>query len=152
MLRRSSVPLAIRYAQFQMANSAQILALSSDVDEWNERRALAPDFRPDLSGANLHAANLVAANLTRSDLRGADLSLANLTGADIRLADLRGANLVGARLIGADFEGADLRGTDLSTAEDLTMEQLAESAGDETTRLPDDTPRPARWIDPQIGR
>ena len=134
---------------FRMANPEHLAALLSDVDEWNRVRETDPDLRPELSGADLHAASLALANLSGGDLRRTDLSLANLRGADLRSADLRGANLVGARLIGADFEGADLRGADLSTAEDLTIEQLAETIGDDTTLLPDDTPRPARWTDAQ---
>ena len=148
----ASPAVGVRYPQCEMANPEHIAALASDIDEWNRRRAVDPDFRPDLSGADLRVANLVAANLARSNLRGADLSLANLKGADIRGANLRNANLVGARLIGADLERADLRGADLSTAEDLTVEQMAETVGDETTRLPDDTPRPARWTDPQAEK
>ena len=141
--------LASKLFSVRMANPEHLAALLSDVDEWNRSRAADPDFRPDLSHADLHGASLILANLAQSNLRNADLSLADLKGADIRQADLRGANLVGARLIGADLEGADLSGADLCTAEDLTVEQLAEAAGDETTRLPDDTPRPVRWTDAQ---
>ena len=130
-----------------MANPEHIAALLSDVDDWNRCREDDPELRPDLAGADLHSANLSIANLIGGDLRRADLSMANLRGADLRRADLRGANLIGARLIGADFEGADLRGTNLATAEDLTIEQLAETIGDDTTILPDDTPRPPRWTD-----
>ena len=127
-----------------MANPEHVAALS-DLDQWNRRRELEADFQPDLSRADLHGANLVLADLSRSNLQGTDLSMANLKGADLRWADLRNANLVGARLIAADLEGADLRAADLSTAEDLTLEQLEETIGDEATRLPDDTPRPTRW-------
>ena len=128
-----------------MANPEHIAALTSDVDQWNQQREADPNFRPELADADLHGANLLLANLTDSDLRRADLSMANLKGADLRRADLRGANLVGARLIGADFEGADLRAANLSTAEDLTVEQLAETIGDGTTQLPDETPPPLHW-------
>jgi uncharacterized protein YjbI with pentapeptide repeats len=129
-----------------MANSEHVAALRADIDEWNRWRAEDPEFRPDLSGADLHGANLLLADLTYAILRGADLTLANLKGADLRYADLRGANLVGALMIGTDFQGADLTGTDLRTAEDLTIEQLEQSIGDETTKIPDYVPRPKRWL------
>ena len=127
-------------------------ALRADVDEWNRMRAEQPDLRPDLAGLSLHGLNLCLADMRHVILRGADLSMADLTGADFRWSDLRGANLVGARMIGTDLEGADLRGTDLRTAEDLTEEQLAETIGDEKTRIPDHTPRPARWTIELAGR
>ena len=152
LLGRNQLPEgAARDALFSslMANPDHVAALTRDVDEWNRIREIDPEFRPELSNADLHGASLILANLSGGDLRRADLSMANVKGADLRRADLRGANLVGARLIGADLEGADLRGADLSTAEDLTIEQLAETIGDDMTRLPDDMPRPPRWVDAQ---
>ncbi|HET8546365.1 MAG TPA: pentapeptide repeat-containing protein [Bryobacteraceae bacterium] len=128
-----------------MADQNHLAALRADVDEWNRWRAENPGVIPDLAGADLHRASLVMADLRQAVLRGADLSLANLMGADLREADLRGANLVGARLIGADLRAADLRGADLRTAEDLTREQLEETAGDEKTLLPDERQRPLAW-------
>ncbi len=128
-----------------MANPMHVTALMADVDEWNRWRTEEPDLLPDLSGADLQSTDLSMADLKRAILRGANLMLANLKGADLRWADLRKANLVGARLIGADLQGADLRGTNLTTADDLTYEQLGEAIGDESTGLPEDTPRPLRW-------
>jgi uncharacterized protein YjbI with pentapeptide repeats len=128
-----------------MANPKHVAALRTDVDEWNRTRSEDQTFRPDLTGADLHAANLVMADLRHAHLWGADLSLADLEGADLRWADVRAANLVGARLLGTDLEGANLCGTDLRTAEDLTTEQLEDTIGDEQTRLPDHTLRPHRW-------
>ena len=129
-----------------MANPEDLAALRADVDEWNCVRSKDPDWRPDLASANLRGASLDLADLRHAILRGADLTLSNLIGADLRWADLRDANLVGARLIGTDFSGADLRGADLRTAEDLTTEQMQEAIGDEKTFLPDETPRPLRWM------
>lgn len=128
-----------------MANPEHVAALRADVDEWNRWRSEMLDLLPDLASANLRGTDLIMADLSKAILRGADLTLANLKGADLRGADLRGANLVGARLIGTDLQGADLRGADLRTAEDLTPEQLREAIGDDTTLLPDDTPRPLGW-------
>ncbi len=128
-----------------MANPEHLIALRADIDEWNRWRADNQDLTPDLTGADLNGVNLVLADLTHALLRNADLTMANLKGADLRWSDLRGANLVGARLIGAELEGADIRGANLSTAEDLTAEQLAETVGDGTTLIPDETPRPLRW-------
>jgi hypothetical protein len=135
-----------RYAMVEfMANQEHVDALLSDVDDWNGWRSDDPAFRPDLSGADLRAANLAVADLRHANLRGADLTLANLKGADLRWADMRAANLVGAQLIGADLLGADLSGTDLRTAEDLTLEQLEETTGDDRTQLPEYLQRPVRW-------
>lgn len=128
-----------------MANQEHVDALLADVDEWNAARSEDPALLPDLAGADLRAANLAVADLRHASMRGADLTLANLKGADLRWADLRGANLVGAQLIGADLLGADLSGTDLRTAEDLTLEQLEETIGDEGTQVPEYVQRPVRW-------
>ena len=48
-------------------------------------------------------------------------------------------------MIGVDLVNADLTGADLRTAEDLTGEQLAETRGDRTTRLPDYLAYPKAW-------
>jgi hypothetical protein len=120
--------------------------LLADVDEWNRWREQNSAVRPLLKAADLTGANLVFANLSHSDLRQANLTLADLKGADLRGADLRGANLVGARLIGVDLAGANICGADLGTAEDLTTEELEDAIGDENTKLPEGTLRPASWV------
>lgn len=116
-----------------------------DVDAWNRWRTDNPKVTPDLAYAVMRGANLLLANLSRAQLREADLVLANLRGADLRHADLSGANLVGARLTGVDLSHANICGADLSTAEDLTEEQLRETKGDSSTKLPEDMTAPQNW-------
>jgi hypothetical protein len=108
------------------------------IEEWN-RRQLADEEIPDLSGAKLVNAKLSNAILYRSNLSGADLSAAHLYranfgkaklsdatlhGADLRQAYLREANLSRANLSGADLSGADLSGADLREA-DLSGAKLS---------------------------
>jgi uncharacterized protein YjbI with pentapeptide repeats len=128
-----------------MADQKQVALLRGDVDAWNRWKVENPSAIVDLSGADLSRTDLLLANLSGADLSAANLVLANLNGADLSGANLRGANLVGARMIGVDLERADLCGADLRTAEDLTQEQLAESFGDKSTRLPEGLHHPARW-------
>jgi len=116
-----------------------------DVDAWNRWRADNPRVKPDLTFAVMRGANLPLVNLSKAQLREADLVLANLRGADLRHADLSGANLVGARLMGVDLAHANISGADLSTAEDLTDEQLQETQGDSSTKLPDKMHAPQKW-------
>ena len=128
-----------------MADSEQFELLMRDVDEWNRWRADNPKLKPDLAYVVMRGANLQLANLSWAQLREADLVLANLRGADLRYADLSGANLVGARLMGVDLAHADIRGADLSTAEDLTEEQLGQTWGDASTKLPEQVQPPKNW-------
>ena len=116
-----------------------------DVDAWNTWREDNPQVKPDLEYAVMRGANLALANLSGAHLREADLVLANLRGADLRHADLSGANLVGARLTGVDLAKANICGADLSTAEDLTEEQLRQTKGDASTKLPEEMHPPQNW-------
>jgi uncharacterized protein YjbI with pentapeptide repeats len=124
-----------------MANQEHLDILAKGVETWNAWRDGNPDFRPDLTGADLTSANLGGANLCGADLRGADLSLANLTGAmlsgaDLSLAvlsradltragleranltdvNLRLANLTGATLLSANLDGTNLTRANLNNA------------------------------------
>jgi hypothetical protein len=128
-----------------MADNQHFELLMRDVDAWNRWRADNPKLKPDLTFAVLRGANLALVNLAGAQLREADLVLANLRGADLRHADLRGANLVGARLMGVDLAHANICGADLSTAEDLTEEQLLETKGDSSTKLPEEMQMPEHW-------
>jgi uncharacterized protein YjbI with pentapeptide repeats len=133
-----------------MANAIHLEILRQDVNAWNQLREEEPDLVPDLSGADLSHASLTVANLSRCDLSGSNLTLADLEAADLSGANLQRANLIGARLIGADLWQADIRGANLSTAEDLTEEQLEETFGDGSTKLPDGMKAPGAWERPQV--
>ena len=108
-----------------MADQEQFELLLHDVDAWNRWRADNPKVKPDLAYAVM---------------RGANLPLVNLSWAQLREADL-----VGARLTGVDLAHANICGADLSTAEDLTEEQLSETRGDASTKLPEHLPAPKNW-------
>lgn len=90
-----------------------------------------PEYRLNLSGAQvpktiLTEANLVSANFSHANMEGADFSRsiaqdtdfskANLRNAKFIDADLRNASLTGADLRGADFTGAKLDGADMTGA------------------------------------
>ena len=120
-----------------MADEEHLRILRQGVNTWNKWREEHPDFRPDLSEADLRGADLSEVYLIGADLRGADLGDlagyligADLRGADLSEADLRRAVLSGARLRGrtsrADLSGADLRWADLSGA-DLSEADLSEA-------------------------
>ena len=138
--------LRLRYNIQCMADNEHFELLMRDVDAWNRWRADNPKVVPDLAYAVMRGANLALANLAKAQLREADLVLANLRGADLRHADLSGANLVGARLMGVDLAHANICGADLSTAEDLTEEQLSQTKGDASTRLPEEMQMPQNWV------
>ncbi len=87
------------------------------VSEWNEYRLAHPDWRAELSGAELVGADLSDAELVGADLSDADLTDAELTGARIIGADLTDANLRGADLTDADLTDAYLGGADLTDAD-----------------------------------
>src|SRR5581483_6328525 len=144
-LSLASSSLHQRYNRPSMADKEHFELLMRDVDAWNGWRADNPKEKPDLAFAVMRGANLALANLAKADLREADLVLANLRGADLRHADLSGANLVGARLMGVDLAHANISGADLSTAEDLTQEQLLETKGDSSTKLPEEMHMPQHW-------
>jgi hypothetical protein len=80
----------------------------------------------------------------KGEAESLDLSETNLTKANLFGADLAGADLAGASLRGADLSGADLIGLVFSV-ENLTQEQLKETTGDESTRLPPHLKPPAHW-------
>ncbi|MBV8906578.1 MAG: pentapeptide repeat-containing protein [Acidobacteriia bacterium] len=128
-----------------VADKEHFELLMGDVDAWNSWRADNPKVKPDLTYAVMRGANLALADLSWAQLREADLVLANLRGADLRHADLTGANLVGARLTGVDLAHANISGADLSTAEDLTEEQLRQTRGDASTKLPEGVLAPENW-------
>jgi hypothetical protein len=126
--------------------------------------------RANLAGANLNRANLAGAELYRANLAGAELYLANLAGArpyraNLAGANLNGANLAGARLYRADLARAELDradlaeadldqanlknailwGANLTTTSGLTLDQLNDANGDETTQLAAGLHHPERW-------
>jgi hypothetical protein len=113
-----------------------------------------------LGGAYLRYADLRGAYLPEVDFSGADLRYANLRGAylggdnfkgaylrraKLRSADLSGAELGGAYLGGAELTYAILRGADLSAAKELKQQQLAQTLGDDTTKLPEGCQPPPVW-------
>ncbi len=119
-----------------MANPEHIKWLVEGVEAWNRRRK-DTDFKPDLSGEDIHSefheAGLIKPqwqlplaniNLSNSVLRHTHLAHANLTGADftnalLKNTDLTNADLTCANLAGADLEDAILTNANLTKA-DLT--------------------------------
>lgn len=93
-----------------------------------------------LGGANLRGTKLAQTNLFMTDLSeaclaGADLSGADLSGTNLIGADLREATLMGANVLVADLNNAILFGTNLQKTRNLTMEQIATTLYDSTTRF-----------------
>ncbi len=86
--------------------------------EWNDYRGSHPDWRPDLSGADLSNKDLV-----ERDLRGADLSGAKLRSSNLSNAKFDNATLVGADLVDATLTKATLHEAVLTKA-DLTQTKL----------------------------
>ena len=143
--------------------------LVSGADNWNAFRCQNPGCvmlnrvhlpGAQLAGADLHRAFLLESDfhravLNRASLEGAILRNTNMHGSDLRSAKFDGADLFAADLSSADLREAsltatflkqtDLRGADLSTAHGLTPSQIVDALGDQTTRLPEDLPRPASW-------
>jgi uncharacterized protein YjbI with pentapeptide repeats len=76
-----------------------------------------------LQGANLSNANLCCAGLHQAHLEWADLSGAALRATKLSLCNLSGANLKDAKLENADFFKANLRGV-----QNLTDDQLRQTA------------------------
>ncbi|MGB8646281.1 MAG: toll/interleukin-1 receptor domain-containing protein [Anaerolineae bacterium] len=111
---------------------------AKDCTEWNNwlkgRREADPDFRPDLSAANLSRANLRWANLSAAHLSAADLSAADLSQANLREANLSGANLSAADLSAAHLRAAHLRAAHLRGA-DLSHANLLAVTIDESTQI-----------------
>jgi hypothetical protein len=104
----------------------------------------------DLRGAYLPGVDFSEADLRYANLRGAYLGKCNFKGAwlrrvKLRRADLSGANLGGAHLGGSELTHAILRGTDFNCAEELTQQQLEQTLGDDTTKLPEGLHPPAVW-------
>ncbi len=98
-----------------MANKEHFAKLMEGVGSWNkwvlETRKIEPQFRPDLSHAQLPHSNFRGMILDRVDFRGCDISYSILVG-----AMLRGADLSGTRLWWSDFRSAQLQNADLSRA------------------------------------
>jgi uncharacterized protein YjbI with pentapeptide repeats len=101
--------------------------------------------RADLSEAVLVGTNLEKAELGRARLIRADLTNALLIRAYLARADLRGARVAGADLTEAELDLADVRGTDLSQTKGLMQEQISETCGDSTTKLPSGLRPPQGW-------
>ena len=100
-----------------MANQQHLDLILQGTTVWNPwKEKQGPNFRPDLSGANLYRANLSEAKLYEANLSEADLSRANLWGANLSEADLSGANLYRADLSETSLQGASLSGANLSRA------------------------------------
>ena len=106
-----------------MSNLKHLEILGQSVKAWNQWRKANPNFKSnlsyanlsyaDLSGANLRNANLSGVNLTNADLSGANLILANLSKAKLSGADLSKAKLSSAKLSSADLKNANLGEADL---------------------------------------
>lgn len=110
-----------------------------------------------LEGAHLSKSRLDGAVLWKAQLEGADLSGARLEGADLRFARLEGADLADARFDAttewkyASLRGASIRSVDFTTTP-ISAEQVSQTLGDGSTKLPDTIPRPAHWPEADLGR
>lgn len=139
-----------------------------DLRSTNLQRADLSDLA--LSGARLDGARMEGAGLRGARMEGADLSEARMEGANLRVARMEGADLSVTRMEGADLSGARMEGADLRRAKfdastywgsavlggasvqsvdfrnsSITADQLAQTLGDASTKLPDTIPRPAHW-------
>jgi hypothetical protein len=123
----------LRGAQLSGADLSQ-----ADLNETDLRGA-------NLSGADLSAAFLLGATLNQAQLDKADLHGAELGSAELSEANLRGANLSGADLLQAHLHGAYMQGANLSKVSALTWEQVDSAWGNDSTKLPPEVRRPARW-------
>ena len=103
-----------------------VILRDSSADQINRWREMHPQFRFDLSAADLSGRNLSLTDLGRSNLRGVNLSRAKLRGGNLSDSDLRGANLREADLIRCYLAGADLSRADLTRAI-LTETDLTET-------------------------
>lgn len=101
-----------------------------------------PIIPPDGRSLRLVGAFIRRTNLDRASLKDADLSRADLTGATARDADFKGAVL----------KKTILKGVDMTGAKNLTVDQLAGSVIDETTRLPEYIDRAALKQRMRAGR
>jgi uncharacterized protein YjbI with pentapeptide repeats len=101
-----------------MANPEHMSVLRRGVGAWNswvadQRLAVGSDFRPELTGADIHGMSLYDVDFLQADLCGAILFDADLRQADLREAVLSDANLQGATLYEADLSQADAQKADL---------------------------------------
>jgi hypothetical protein len=90
-----------------MADDKQAEILRKGRIGWNLLRADDPEWKIDLSGADLRGLNLAGTDLHKLNLAGVDFSGSNLGGVDLHEAELRDANLIGASLRRAYLAGAD---------------------------------------------
>lgn len=72
----------------------------------------------------------------RAELRGARFEGTRLENLRFSNSDLSGAVFEAVDLAGVEFAGVDLSGADLSSARRLALRQLAQSCGNDATRLP----------------
>ena len=91
----------------------------------------------NLKGAHLERAILVQAQLEKAVLFGAKLQEANLTDAHLEGADLRDSHRSRAMLPGAQLQGAFINSVDLADTVGLVPEQLRNTYGTSSARLPD---------------
>jgi uncharacterized protein YjbI with pentapeptide repeats len=101
--------------------------------------------RADISGALLVGTKMEKTELGRANLEGSNLSDAVLIRAYLVRADLRNARFAGANLTEAELDLADLRGADLYRSIGLVQDQLVDSCGDSTTKLPSGLVPPPNW-------
>lgn len=152
--------VALQEAALEFANFTKADLRKARMQSANLQGAILA--KSDLSNAKLSSANLEAADLRKANLDGADLHDTNL-----RCAILIGANLAGANLSSSDLRNArledatigstyaldldakslqlhlqyskmpNLKGADFSGAKGLTVEQMALTVYDDTTKLPE---------------
>ena len=130
-----------------------------------------------MQGANLWYARMVGANLSSARMEGADLSDARMEGADLSRARMEGAFMWHTGMEGADLSLARMEGANLSDAKfdastnwrdallgaasvqsadftntPISADQINQTFGDGTTKLPDHIPRPAHWPKAELSR
>jgi hypothetical protein len=144
---------AIRNATDEWARS--IPALRPDVQVAVEFLGRASQITGDDKILRKVRLKLSGANLQRADLRGlcyhyswmfkVNLAFAILLDTDFEFVELSQSYLREADLAGGRLRGAALFGADLSGARNLKFEQISESLGDSSTRLPDGLSHPKHW-------
>ena len=97
------------------------------------------------SGGDFQGIDAVDADFSYSTLTNAHFWGANMASASLKGADLRGAQFGGAILEKADLKCALIQGAKLDGAKELQAEQLQNTMGDETTKLPAGIERPEMW-------
>ncbi|MBN3942409.1 pentapeptide repeat-containing protein [Nostoc sp. NMS9] len=100
-----------------MANRIH-LSLLQNGEEWNNKVDLDPNFKADLSDADLCGQDFSYRNFTGANLANVNFNKCNLTGANFDKANLVRAKFKGAKLLSTYFTEANLSSADFSPYEE----------------------------------